>query len=800
MTETQAQSPEEQKAALYKVGEWLIDNRMWVSLVTVAFTAFMTYESMQLQMFTSFGELLPYRHPFIAVHDKYASQFGGANNITIMFEVKEGSIFSRETLTKIFKATQAVDVLPGVNHDQIDSIGHRSTRYLTMQGGSISSPPVMRRPPVSDKEAANTRDIVHFSENLHGILVSLDDKAALIRANFLEGRIDYPQIFRDINEKIIAPYQDDNTRIWVAGEPRLYGWIYRHANDVYWILVVTYCIEWVLRWLYFHDWRGSLRPTITGLLAAVWGLGFIHLIGFALDPLMLVVPFLITARAVSHAIQMHDRYYEEYLKNDWDKRKAIVAAFAELFVPTFSGIVTDALGVLVILLIPVVMLQKLAITASWWIFAITVSEVLLNPIVYFYLRAPEPEMVILREEGWFKTFMDRLTDATLSNAGKAVTVLVWAGIFVFSLIFLRGLTIGDPTAASPLLWPDSPYNQSHTRIQQFFGGVEPLIIVVEGKEKKALQEPKALEAMESFQRYVDGDPDVGYSFSVADIVKSINMVFFDTDPRWGVIPEEVGRIANLFFFYFAGSPPSETSKYLDPSYTNGHVTFFCRNHQGDTVARIINRCRDFIEKFPSDKVNFRLAGGLIGVTAAANEEIVHNDILMNLLGLVTIYLILLFTYRSFTAGIYMLLPLFVSNAFVNAYMSLRNIGVNLHTLPVVTVGIGFGIDYGLYIVSRIIEEIRVRKDLYEATKIALCTTGKGVTFTAVTMVMSTLLWTTSNIRFDAEMGGLLAIWMGVSFVASQTLMPVLILLFKPKFITREITSAEAPTRVGTATA
>src|SRR5262249_39618507 len=293
----------------------------------------------------------------------------------------------------------------------------------------------------------------------------------------------------------------------------------------------------------------------------------------------------------------------------------------------------------------------------------------------------------------------------------------------------------------------------------------------------------------------------GYSFSLADIVKSINMVFFDTEPRWGVIPEEVGRIANLFFFYFAGSPPSETSKYLDPSFTNGHVTFFCRNHQGDTVARIISRCREYVSKFPSDKIDFRLAGGLIGVTAAANEEIVRNDILMNVLGLVTIYLILLFTYRSFAAGFYMLLPLFVSNAFVNAYMSFRNIGVNLHTLPVVTVGIGFGIDYGLYIVSRIIEEIRVRNDLYEATKVALCTTGKGVTFTAVTMVMSTMFWTTSSIRFDAEMGGLLAIWMGVSFIASQTLMPVLILIFKPKFITREIAApVGAPVRAGTATA
>ena len=789
----------ESKAALYRVGEWLIDNRGWVSLVTVAFTAFMAYEASKLEMFTSFNELLPYRHPFIAVHDKWSKQFGGANNLTIMFEVKHGTIFTQEVLRKIYTATQLVDVFPDVNHDQIDSIAHRTTRYLRAEpNGAITVAPVMRHPPATDMDVRQVETLAHISENIHGVLVSLDDKAALLRVNFHEGRVDYRKIFFEVNEKIIDRLQDDNLKIWVAGEPRLYGWIYRYSNDVFWILVVTYSIEWVLRWLYFHDWRGALRPTITGVLAAVWGLGFIKLIGFALDPLMLVVPFLITARAVSHAIQMHDRYYEEYMRNDWHKRKAIVAAFAELFVPTFSGIVTDALGVLVILLVPVVMLQKLAITASWWILAITVSEVLLNPIVYYYLRAPEPEMVILREEGWFRRTMDRVTDLTLSRAGRAAIIAFWAVVGAGSLFFLKGLTIGDPTAASPLLWQDSAYNQSHTRIQRFFGGVEPLIVVVEGKQKKAIQQPESLEAIESFQRYVAVDPDVGYSWSMADVLKSITQVFYDTNPRWGVISEEPGPVANLFFYYFGGATPSEIAKSMDPSYTYSHVTFFCRNHQGDTVARIIQRCRDYIAKFPAATLDFRLAGGMIGVTAAANEEIVKNDILMNVLGIATIYLILLFTYRSFAAGIYMLLPLFVSNAFVNAYMSMRDIGVNLHTLPVVTVGIGFGIDYGLYIVSRIIEEIRVSGDLYEAVKTALCTTGKGVTFTAVTMVMSTMLWTTSNIRFDAEMGGLLAIWMAISFVASQTLMPVLILIFKPKFIVREI--PREPARADAATA
>jgi predicted RND superfamily exporter protein len=687
---------------------------------------------------------------------------------------------------------------------------------------------------------------------------------------------------------------NQNAEVFIAGEPRLYGWIYNYANDVFWILVVTYLIEWVLRWMYFHDWRGSLRPTLTGVLAAIWGLGFIHLIGFALDPLMLVVPFLITARAVSHAIQMHDRYYEEYEKNDWHKRKAIVASFAELFVPTFSGIATDALGVLVILLVPVVMLQKLAITASWWILAITVSEMLLNPIVYYYLKAPEPELVILREIGLFRRTINRITDWTLAPSGRAVILAAWALLTIGSAYYLRGLIIGDPSAASPLVWNDSPYNQAHAQIQQTFGGVEPLIVVNEGYDKDAMKDPAALRSMQGLQRFLERDPDVGYSFALVDILLAVNSVFHELEPKWGVIPNNWVDVGGLFFIFFSSSPPTETAKYVDPAYTTSHVTFFCRNHKGDTIRRIIMRTEEYIgtsyvvqlgfevtedrekktvtvtkvtegsaaakaeagdgsgnpdplaagdvikqvgevdvrsmmdlynglrvdaNRGPSEhflierggatkeilatvpwKAAYRLAGGLIGVLAAANEELVRNDVLMNVLGFGTIYIILLFTYHSFAAGIYMLLPMMISNAFVNAYMSVRGIGVNLHTLPLVTVGVGFGIDYALYIVSRIIEEIRKKHNLEEATKEALCTSGKAVTFTAVTMIMSTALWTFSHIRFDAEMGGLLAIWMGISYVGSQTLLPVLILIFKPKFIMREIPKGVVGPKVPTAKA
>ena len=204
---------------------------------------------------------------------------------------------------------------------------------------------------------------------------------------------------------------------------------------------------------------------------------------------------------------------------------------------------------------------------------------------------------------------------------------------------------------------------------------------------------------------------------------------------------------------------------------------------------MIQRARDHIDAHPSDVAQFRLAGGPIGVLAAANEELFRNDILVNILGFGTIFLVLVITYRSVMAGVYMIIPLLVANAVINAYMGARDIGINIHTLPVVTVGVGFGIDYALYVVSRIIEEHRLGSGLDDAVRTALATSGKAVTFTALTMILGTLFWTMSSLRFSAEMGLLLALWMGVSFLATMTLLPVLVALFKPRFVTAQAAGA-----------
>ena len=314
------------KAPLYRLGAKLLKNRVPVTVIATLLTAVMAYQALGIQMTTAFNDLLPYRHPFVQVHFKFATQFGGANNVNVMLKVEKGDVFNKEVLKKIYDMTQAMDRVTGVNHDQIASIGHRTTRYLAVLGGTIATPPVMRRPPKTDEEVEEIRKICYNTEAIYGQLVSLDGKALLIKANFVEGRLDYKRIFEEIDRTVKEPFESSEHTIWIAGEPRLYGWIYHYANEVFYIFVAATLFCWLLLYFYFHDWRGALRPTITGVTSALWGMGAQAMMGFAMDPLALVIPFFITARSVSHSVQMHDRYYEEYRKWNWDKERAIIAA------------------------------------------------------------------------------------------------------------------------------------------------------------------------------------------------------------------------------------------------------------------------------------------------------------------------------------------------------------------------------------------------------------------------------------------------------------------------------------------
>ena len=761
---------------------WVVKLRALILLTIGLLTLFFAYRAFGIEMYTAFADLLPKTHPYIQVHEKFWKTFGGANVVLLSVEVNEGDIFNVSTLGKIKRLTEIIERTPGTNNYQIFSLARQKVKDVRATAWGIEVQPIMwPSVPRSAEDIERLRDIVYANPTVIGRLVSEDGKAALISAAFHEERLNYAALFQRV-QAAIQELSDDNTRVFAAGEPILYGWVYYHLRAISLIIALTCLSILAVLILYYRNINGVLIPVISALVTFIWGTGFTALLGYNFEPLILVVPFLIAARTISHSIQFRERFFEE-LERCGDREQAAIESAAGLMMPSSVSIITDAIGLTVLLVAPMPILTKLAVAGSFWVLSNLFTVVLLDPVLCCYFPAPTSRNKNPRGQ-WLDAPLRTVATFCVHRTGRLVVVAGFAVLALWSLYWYQFLTVGDSRPGSSLLWPDSEYNQAVRHINEKFQGTDHLYVIVEGKAESAMKSPKVLETIEAFQRYMLRSPHVGGTDSLADLTRQINTVLHYNDPRWGLLPRSSDDVGGILMVAEHGSEPGDFDRWVNYNFQHGRISFFLYDHRGDTLRDVIERAKQFIDSHPLEGARLKLASGYAGVLAAANEVIARSDKLTLGLMLAAQLLFCAIGFRSLAAGLLFVGVVLLSNTFGMALMAYWGVGLNVNTLPVISLGIGFGEDYGIYIVSRAIEEYRRRgdRDLNCALVDAVTTAGKAVLFTAFLISAGVALWSFSPLRFQAEMGSQLLIILTMNMLGGLFLLPALGALLRPKFI------------------
>ncbi len=762
-----------------KLGRFLLKKRFLVVAAIALLTGFFLFEALKIKVESPTIDLFPSDHPYVETFVKYKDIFGGASTVLIQIEVKEGDVFNPDTLTKIYRVTKALELLPAINNYQVLSIAQRKVKKLNLDSarGFVATPIMWPKVPTTAEEIERVRHTIYHSPRYFGTLVSTDSKAALIVAGFFEKKMD-PKLIHERIAEIVEKETDDNTELSVIGRPVMLGWVLTQYPQVTWIFIYTLLAIFGVLLFYFRDLRGVLIPVLTAVVSAIWGLGFLALLGFSFDPLVIVVPFIISARALSHSVQLIERYLEEFEARK-DKIEASVATFSGLFRPGMVSIITDAAGVVLVLLTPIPLLQKLAVMGGFWVLSIIVSDIIFNPI--FLSLLPPPKLRRKTRAGWTDRALVKVASWCFGSA-RWVIVGCTGVIFVIGFLFARHLVIGDVHPGTPMLWPDSKYNQDTERIAKRFGKTEIFSVVVEGDTREAIKRPDVLLAMEAFQKHMEALPEVTATSSIADLLPGIISVLHGSDPKWELIPTDPREAGFFLEMIYTSVEPGDLVRFVTTNSQNANITLYLKDHKGETLRRVVGRAKQFIEDNPIKGVRFRLAGGYGGLLAAINEVVTWHQAQVTILAFSIVFLFCSIAYRSLIAGFLFLIPLLISNYLTYALMGARNIGLDVNALPVVALGVGLGVDYGLYIVDRIKEEFVNLRDLKEAIVRAITTAGKAVTFTATTMIAGVAFWTLSFLRFQADMGLLLVFWMVISMLGGLILLPTLIYFIKPRFV------------------
>ena len=369
-------------------GRYILDLRKPIGLLLTGITIFMAYWAIHLPIATRFEDLFPATHPNTLLYREFRRQYGGAQTLVLMLRVKTGDIFNFKTLHAIQDITGDVDKLYGVNHNEVFSLAsYRVVHAQALPGELVSTPFMYPKVPQTKAQIDELKDLVHANREQLAAWVTQDDKGALVIASFKDQGLDYKALFDGVQE-IVRKYQDSNTEIYASGAVMFSGWGYHYLGRIQLIFVLSALLMLLILYLSLGRYNGWWTPMLTGTLSAIWGLGFVSLMGFNFDPIMLVIPFIMTARDLGHGIQWQGRYYDE-LSRTPNKVEACVATADLMLGPGLLAILANVAGVIFLSAGKIPVLKQIGLGGAFWMGASIAMVFVFQPIIVSYLPKPE---------------------------------------------------------------------------------------------------------------------------------------------------------------------------------------------------------------------------------------------------------------------------------------------------------------------------------------------------------------------------------------------------------------------------
>jgi predicted RND superfamily exporter protein len=782
----------------FSIARWIVSRRapigIFFILVTLAFAAGMP----RLDIRTIFADLLPSDDPFVQTYRDHPN-FGNPLTVTIMVKRTDGKkIYNKDTLQKVWDLTRDVDLIDSVYHERIISITTEKATYAEATPFGIEMNPLMGNTVPSDpQEIADLQRKVERSPLARAYLISGDETATLIRAGFHEDKLDYGKVFTALKALTDAA-ADDNHVVRLVGQPVLTGWVYKLQGQTYTIFGVTLLLLVVALVFYMRNVTGVAVPIICSFVAAIWGFGLVGWLRSPIEPLLMVVPLLLVARSFSHCIQYTERYYEIY-SHLRDRVKASEATLAVMMAPSVLGIMTDIIAIFVIGVAPIPAMQRFALFCGMWAVWLIPTGVMLIAILQCYLPAPKNIDAIVggdHEKGIHKFQKDllRRMAALVTGVRARYTAVVLGSLSVAAIVISSLIAIGNPVEGSNLLWPDSEFNVGVKDINDHFAGVNSLEIILEAKdpENVALRAARSAEVYKlskAIQREAESaEMPAQATRAFPDMMEEGSRLYSGGHPAWLPLDPNDRAVNAAGTAVAFGQNALNFADMTDFQFQHSSVSLFYRDNKQETVDNALATARKAVAALGEDHqvVRIRLASGTIALQEAMNRVVERYHWVLIGLCCGAIFIISTYAYRHWMAAVILLIPTLLSNFYLLATMHLMGIGLDINSVMVTVLGVGVGIDYGIYLLSRIIEEYHAQgQDWAKGITEALTTTGKAIMFTATIMLIGILPWYfLSDLKFMADMGLLLAALMLINMVLALMVLPLLVWLIKPKFATR----------------
>jgi predicted RND superfamily exporter protein len=719
----------------------IFNNRPAVIVICLLVSAFLFWQATLIRPSTSFEKMIPLKHPFIEKMMEHRNDLANlGNTVRISVEAKDGDIFTKEYMETLRQINDEVFYISGVDRSGLKSLWSPSVRWTEVTeegfaGGEVIPQSYNGSPQSLDQLRNNV-----LKSGQVGRLVSNDFKSSIVDIPLLESypdpqdqgkllALDYRKFSHELEDKIRDKFeaQNPNVKIHIVGFAKKVGDLIDGLVMVVMFFGIAFVITLVLLLWFTNCLRSTIAVLSTTLVAVIWQLGLMHFFGFGLDPYSMLVPFLIFAIGISHGVQKINGIALQSSEAD----NALTAArrtFRQLFLPGMIAILADAVGFITLLIIDIGVIRELAIGASIGVAVIVFTNLILLPVAISYVgisrRAIAKSKKDANREHPFWRLLSNFASPKVAPISIALALVAFGG----GLWYSQNLKIGDLDQGAPELRPDSRYNKDNNFIiSNYSTSSDVLVVMVKTKA-------------EGCSRY--------------EAMAPIDQLMW-----------KIARADGLYNNNCSLAP----------------VLVFLNDHKAETLDRAVHAVQEFAKENNKDGLEFILAAGNAGIEAATNEVIKESELTILILVYLCVATMCMITFRSWAATLCIVLPLVLTSVLGNALMAFMGIGVKVATLPVVALGVGIGVDYGIYIYSRLESFLRAGLPLQEAYYQTLKSTGKAVLFTGLCLAIGVCTWIFSAIKFQADMGLMLTFMLLWNMFGALWLLPALArFLIKPE--------------------
>ena len=742
------------------------------ALVTIA----MGWSATGLRVDAGFTKLVPVEHEYMQTFLEYRDEFGGADRVLIAVMARDGDMFTPGFFEALRQVTDATFFLPGVDRTQVFSILTPNVRFIEVVEDGVAAGNVL---PVdfepTDAGFARVRENI-IKAGLVGRLVANDFTGAIVAAKLQEfhpntgERLDYIEVAGElerIRQTVTADAEVDvHVDLHVIGFAKVVGDIAAGATRVVAFFGIAVLITALFVYAYTRSLRLTIPPLACSLVAVVWQLGGVTALGFGVDPMSILVPFLVFAIGVSHGVQMVSAMRAE----EAGGATALAAARASvrrLLLPGAVALASDSVGFITISFIEVQVMKEIAMTASLGVAAIILTNLALLPVLLSYFEASDAQRRATRErDDLLQPVWSRM--ARLAHRGPAAAVIGVALVLLAAGAYVAPeVRIGDEHQGVPELRAESVYNLDSAVITDRFDiGVDVLTVIVETVAEGCIDYDvmRTLDAFEWHVRNVEGVQSVR---GLAGTMSNINAMWNEGSLKWRTLPR------NRYMIVQSVSPVPTSSGLLNLDCSVMPVSIYTTDHKAETIERVVDAVKAFDAANPDDRIAFRLASGNVGVMAATNEEVAASQFPILAYVYAAVIVLCLLSFRSAAATVCIIAPLAVVSLLAYALMGLLEIGLKVSTLPVVALGAGIGVDYGIYIYGRLRTLLAEGLDFATAYERTLATTGAGVVLTALTLAVGVATWIVAPLKFQADVGTVLTFMFLVNMIGAVVLLPAL---------------------------